>query len=79
MNDIKKGDEVVVISGRKIPIGTIGICFWIGKKPWGVGIGIEFKDGRKDFTAAKNVILCVKKNEILVQDENKPKTSGWGF
>lgn len=49
-----RGHTVRVVSGRKVPIGTIGRVFWVGENQWGVSVGIETPEGRK-FTAITNV------------------------
>jgi hypothetical protein len=61
--------RVVVIRGRKVPIGTKGIIFWLKRQnyakypdAWGLNsstrIGIETDAGEKYFTALDNVALC---------------------
>lgn len=55
---------VKVVSGRKVPIGTIGVVFWVGMRNyskygnwwrWEVRVGIRTDDGTTHFTAEKNV------------------------
>lgn len=57
-----KGKTVKVVKGRKVPVGTTGVCFWVGEgksfnygatRPWRVG----FKDasGETFWTALSNV------------------------
>lgn len=52
---VRKYKEVVVVSGRKVPIGTQGRVFWIGSNRWGVSVGIEEKNGKRHFTSEDNV------------------------
>ncbi len=83
MYPINKGDKVIVISGRKIPIGTKGTCFWTGTKAWGPSIGILLDNGNKEFTALKNVQLSTAASKVLplfkvgdiARVINKPKAS----
>lgn len=49
-----KGKTIRVVRGRKVPVGTEGLCFWIGPSQFGVRVGIE-SDGAKYFTAIQNV------------------------
>lgn len=57
---------VKVIKGRKVPKGTIGICFWVKRynysrygDPWGIysdtRVGIRTAEGETYFTSADNV------------------------
>lgn len=59
---------VKVVKGRKVPIGTIGQCFWMGSRnygkyedPWGiysdVRIGIKDSEGEIYWTSLQNVEL----------------------
>lgn len=54
-NEVKRGKQVVIVSGRKYPIGTAGECFWVGENRYGWGCGIKLADGSKIFTALRNV------------------------
>lgn len=49
------GKNVIVIKGRKLPIGTIGDVFWIGNSGWGESVGLRLLDGRRVFTSLTNV------------------------
>ena len=52
----EKGREVVVIKGRKVPIGTTGTVFWMGKDGWSNDkIGMRTIGGTVYWTAASNV------------------------
>ena len=51
----KAGRRVLVVRGRKVPVGTEGTSFWYGDTQYGYRVGIELKDGTKVFTAANNV------------------------
>ena len=55
---------VKVVSGRKVPIGTTGVVFWVGMRnyskygnwwSWDVRLGLRTEDGETYFTAEKNV------------------------
>ena len=71
------GKRVKVVRGRKVPLGTVGECFWMGatnyKKYldyWGIGvvvrIGIRDDAGAVHWTALDNV-------EVLPESEQPPK------
>lgn len=49
-----RGKVVRVVRGRKVPIGTQGLCTWIGASKFGVRVGIDTAQGRV-FTAVANV------------------------
>ena len=57
---------VKVVKGRKVPVGTTGICFWIGTycnspygDSWGIytsyRVGIKDNDGKIYWTSANNI------------------------
>ncbi len=50
-----KGKRLQVIRGRKVPLGTEGMCFWIGNNGYGESVGIKDANGTVYFTASKNV------------------------
>lgn len=56
MKEIDKGDNVIVVKGRKIPHNTVGKVFWRGNRGFGESVGIEY-DGKKEFTKLDNVEL----------------------
>lgn len=37
----QKGKKVRVFKGRKVPIGTVGECFWIGNSKYGQRLGMK--------------------------------------
>lgn len=60
---------VRVVKGRKVPIGTVGVCFWMGQTdysrygdPWGIytktRIGIRTEAGDVYWTALDNVEIA---------------------
>lgn len=51
----RKGAMAKVFKGRKVPIGTEGICIWIGNGEWGARVGIKDAAGDVYWTAADNV------------------------
>ena len=54
--EIMKGATVVVVKGRKVPVGTVGRVVWLGEDGWGKArVGFVTDDGVKHFTAAVNV------------------------
>jgi hypothetical protein len=52
---VRKGKIVEVVKGRKVPIGTVGRCFWAGQTKFGMACGIELDNGSKVFTNYHNV------------------------
>lgn len=63
------GKTVRVFKGRKVPIGTTGVVFWIGQydnskygDPWGIytttKLGIRDSAGNAFFTADTNCEIC---------------------
>jgi len=50
-----KGDTVEVIAGRKVPIGTTGVVFWLAEGQWGLRLGIRTPTGTTWWTYGKNV------------------------
>ena len=53
---IQRGDDVEVVKGRKVAVGTKGIVFWVGTNQWGTSVGIEDAvTGERQFTAIANV------------------------
>jgi len=54
---IIKGATVVVVKGRKIPVGTVGTVCWIGEDSYGKGrVGLRVED-QTIFTATTNVAV----------------------
>lgn len=52
------GREVEVVKGRKVPIGTTGVAFWVGNSGYGQSVGIALPNGTKVFTALTNVVAA---------------------
>ncbi len=61
---IEKGKEVIVVKGRKVPIGTVGTIFWVKEENYDrynrycgktTRLGIKDKDGNVYWTYADNV------------------------
>ena len=53
---ILKGTEVVVVRGRKTPIGTEGVVFWLGEDNYGnANAGIKDAEGNTIWTAVSNL------------------------
>jgi hypothetical protein len=50
-----KGRKVKVVRGRKVPIGTVGECFYLQDGDFGPRVGIKDADNQVHWTAAKNV------------------------
>lgn len=56
-----KGQRVVVVRGRKVPVGTSGICFYVGEGQWGWRVGFTTDSGETIWTNANNVELSDEK------------------
>ena len=53
-----KGAEVKVVKGRKVPVGTEGVVFWLGESTYQRGemrVGFKASTGEKHYTALSNV------------------------
>lgn len=50
-----KGKALRVVRGRKIPVGTTGVCVWIGDSTYGTRCGIKDEAGQVHWTAVSNV------------------------
>lgn len=55
-NEMVKGATVKVLRGRKVPLGTTGVVFWMEDGQWGLRLGIKNKEG-VFWTAAKNCVV----------------------
>ena len=61
--EIVKGQTIEVCKGRKIPVGTVGIIFWIADAADRYGVikvGFTTTAGEKHFTNIENVRVAVK-------------------
>jgi hypothetical protein len=63
---VRKGDEVVVCGGRKVPVGKRGVVFWVGQDKFrGMSrIGFKAKNGSKFFTALSNCMKVLDGKEL---------------
>lgn len=51
-----KGQQVTVVKGRKVPVGTTGEVFWVGQSKYGgFRVGLKDAEGETHWTAAANV------------------------
>ncbi len=50
-----KGRTIKVVKGRKVPVGTVGTCCWVGESRYGVRVGLKTPAGETLWTAASNV------------------------
>ena len=55
LKEPKKGDRAVVVKGRKVPKGTVGVIIWEGSNQYGPRIGLKDDDGKVHWTATSNV------------------------
>lgn len=51
----EKGKTLRVVKGRKVSIGTIGLCIWSGRGAYGKRVGIKDNSGLVHWTAMSNV------------------------
>jgi hypothetical protein len=51
-----KGRRLRVVKGRKVPIGTEGLCIWLGDGAYGTRVGIKDDAGTVHWTAATNTV-----------------------
>jgi hypothetical protein len=65
-NEMVKGATVKVLRGKKVPLGTVGVVFWMEDGQWGLRLGIK-NDTGVFWTAAKN---CVVVDAVV--DEARP-------
>lgn len=49
-----KGKTVKVVRGRKVPVGMVGTCFWVGDSAYGQRIGLKTDSGDTIWVALKN-------------------------
>lgn len=59
-----KGQTVKVVKGRKVPIGTEGVVFWVGESQYGWRVGFEDAEGTTHWTAASNVEAVEEKQAV---------------
>lgn len=52
---VRRGKTIRVVRGRKVPLGTTGVCIWIGEGRWGWRVGIKVAEDEVYWTAASNV------------------------
>lgn len=50
-----KGQQVKVVKGRKVPIGTTGEVFWVGEGQYGWRLGFLDAEGITHWIAVSNV------------------------
>lgn len=50
-----KGKTLKVVKGRKVPVGTTGVCIWVGAGTYGTRVGIKDAAGDVHWTAESNV------------------------
>jgi hypothetical protein len=54
-----KGKTLKVVKGRKVPVGIIGTCIWLGNSGFGPRVGIKDESGQVFWTALSNVEVAV--------------------
>jgi len=59
----RPGRTLRVVKGRKVPVGTVGECFWTGNGNWGPRVGLRDAEGNTHWTALSNV-------EVVQNDAN---------
>jgi hypothetical protein len=61
--EVRKGSNVKVVKGRKVPKGTMGVVFWIGSSEWGERVGIKDASETVHWTSIDNVIVVLPEGE----------------
>ena len=61
---LRRGDEAVVVKGRKVAIGTTGTIIWTGQSAYGDRVGIKDAAGEVHWTAATNVKKIIDVDDI---------------
>lgn len=66
---VAKGKRVRVVKGRKVPVGTEGVVFWIGDSRWGLRVGLRPNrfGGEAVFTSIDNVEVVGDDGETMKQ------------
>lgn len=76
--EVKKGDKVIIIKGRKVPVGTVATCFWAGVRYNRFAyrdekrLGIEV-DGERIFIAAENAEPVDWENRLIHGKQRKER------
>lgn len=52
---VNVGTFVTVTRGRKVPLGTTGVCIWVGAGKWGYRCGVKDRHGDVHWTSLDNV------------------------
>lgn len=60
---IRKGRNVKVVKGRKVPKGTVGTVFWVGVGEWGERVGLKDEKETVHWTSADNVVVVLPEDE----------------
>jgi hypothetical protein len=74
MKEVRKGKMVKVVRGRKVPVGTSGVCFWRGDSKFGERVGLKDSAGTVHWTALSNVEVVLNGPPAPASDEGAP----WG-
>lgn len=69
-----KNKRIVVTRGRKVPIGTTGICFYVGEGQWGWRVGFTTDSGETIWTNANNV-EAVEDEKIVARKIAMPSSA----
>lgn len=68
----EKGKVLQVVRGRKVPIGTKGVCVWMGNSGYGMRVMLIDANGNKHTTSIGNVEVRV--GETMTLPERKKET-----
>ena len=52
---ISKGDTVVIVKGRKAPVGFTGKLFWMKASEWGMRVGVKDSSDKVEWTYLSNL------------------------
>lgn len=68
----EKGKRVRVVKGRKVPIGTEGVVFWIGDGKWGTRAGIQTDEGERVFVPVE-YLEVLEPEKYLIKGKERRK------
>jgi hypothetical protein len=74
-SEVEKGRLICVVRGRKVPLGTSGVCIWVGNGRWGARVGLKDSSGGVHWTAFDNVDVAsgpVPPSKAVREERNDP-------
>jgi len=58
-NGLNRGEYIIVVKGRKVPVGDHGVIVGISHGQWGMKVGFVNGEGKVQWTAVTNVERCL--------------------